>query len=382
MSQTTLAVVSRSFFHKREMGEGQWVGNPFRRLLGGMMFVLASLVITPVEAQPATYCVWRGTAPFCAGDCKPGEEGSERTANPPEGDSCSTGTKILCCLYPPPTPREIRSTASPNRCLDADTATIGGNGTKVQLWDCWGGQNQQWLINRHGTIVNAQSRRRLDADLGTIGANGTKVQLWDCLGGKNQNWFFNISQIGEGFPPAEISNLQGFPTNTLDADLATIGINGTKVQLWQSWNGPNQQWTDSNVFITIDQGGRCLDADLGTIGGNGTKVQLWDCLGGLNQKWQVNSDGTIVNAQSRRCLDGDLGTIGGNGTKVQLWDCLGGSNQKWKQSSLSGQPGKLKIRNVQSNTCLDGDLGTIGGNGTKVQLWQCLEGSNQVWQQQ
>jgi Ricin-type beta-trefoil lectin domain-like len=39
---------------------------------------------------------------------------------------------------------EIRDAQS-NRCLDADTGTIGSNGTKVQLWDCWGGQNQMWI---------------------------------------------------------------------------------------------------------------------------------------------------------------------------------------------------------------------------------------------
>ena len=30
---------------------------------------------------------------------------------------------------------------------------------------------------------------------------------------------------------------------------------------------------------------RCLDADLNTIGGNGTKVQLWDCNGQPQQNW-------------------------------------------------------------------------------------------------
>jgi Ricin-type beta-trefoil lectin domain-like len=74
------------------------------------------------------------------------------------------------------------------RCLDADTGSIGGNGTKVQLWDCWGGKNQSWAVNSDGTIVNLQSGRCLDADTGTIGNNGTNVQLWDCGGAQNQVW--------------------------------------------------------------------------------------------------------------------------------------------------------------------------------------------------
>jgi hypothetical protein len=237
--------------------------------LGGILFLLARQLATPVEAQPPTYCVWRGTAPACDGKCEPGEEEKERSDSA-SGDYCFTGTKALCCKYPPPAPSEIRSTVSPNRCLDADLGTIGGNGTKVQLWDCLGGSNQQWLVKRDGTIVNAQSGRCLDADLNSIGGNGTKVQLWDCWGGKNQNW--SAKGEGEGFPRTDIHN--------------------------------SQSWT-------------CLDADLGTIGGNGTKVQLWDCLGGQNQQWE-NSYAVISNVQGARCLDADLGTIGGNGTKVQL----------------------------------------------------------------
>jgi hypothetical protein len=31
--------------------------------------------------------------------------------------------------------------------------------------------------------------------------------------------------------------------------------------------------------------GRCLDADLNTIGGNGTKVHLWDYIGNAPNQW-------------------------------------------------------------------------------------------------
>jgi hypothetical protein len=126
------------------------------------------------------------------------------------------------------------------RCLDADTGSIGGNGTKVQLWDCWGGQNQSWSVNSDGTIVNLQSGRCLDADTGSIGSNGTKVQLWDCWGGQNQKW------VWPGFAPS---------------------------------TGPSGS-DNHNV-----QSGRCLDADTGPIDSDGTNVQLWDCGGGQNQVW-------------------------------------------------------------------------------------------------
>jgi|GEM_PF-1234168 hypothetical protein len=126
--------------------------------------------------------------------------------------------------------------AQSGRCLDADTATIGSNGTKVQLWDCWGGQNQNWQVTADGTIVNLQSHRCLDADTASMGSNGTKIQLWDCWGGQNQRWHLNLVP-GRN---TNITNSQSL--RCLDADTATIGANGTKVQLWDCWGGQNQNW--------------------------------------------------------------------------------------------------------------------------------------------
>ncbi len=261
------------------------------------------------------------------------------------------------------------------RCLDADTGTIGTNGTKVQLWDCWGGQNQQWKMNGDGTVVNLQSGRCLDADTGTIGANGARMQLWDCWGGKNQKWAFN--------PNGSLTSVQS--AQCLDADTNTIGGNGTVVQLWSCNGSANQRWwslAEQNGWsIQVAQSGRCLDADLNTIVDNGTVVQLWDCLSNnqnQNQSWRVTPNGTIVNLQSHRCLDADLGSIGVNGTKMQLWDCWGGQNQNWNWPGFAPGTGirGSTITSNQSQQCLDADSNTIGNNGTKVQLWTCLGGNN------
>jgi Ricin-type beta-trefoil lectin domain len=247
-------------------------------------------------------------------------------------------------------------------------------------------------MNPDGTIVNKQSGRCLDADLGTIGANGTKMQLWDCWGGNNQKWNAMPAKNPDQTVSADgtMRNIQ--IGRCLDADLGTIGTNGTKVQLWDCWNGPNQTWYSPMEFgyaIVVLQSGRCLDADLGTIVNNGTIVQLWDCLSGENQNqaWTVLPTGRLVNLRSHRCLDADLGTIGANGTKVQLWDCWNTPNntptpnQVWSWPGFDpggGVPGSA-ITNAQSQRCLDADLGTIGANGTKVQLWDCWGGDNQFW---
>jgi chitinase len=78
---------------------------------------------------------------------------------------------------------------SPTGCLDAGAGT---NGTGVPLVACNGSLSQKWWWNG-STIISQSSGRCLDADLGTINQGGTKVQVWDCAGGPNQNWYFEFS---------------------------------------------------------------------------------------------------------------------------------------------------------------------------------------------
>lgn len=80
---------------------------------------------------------------------------------------------------------------SPAGCLDGGAGT---NGSGATVAPCNGSASQRWWISGYdsGTIVNQASGRCLDADLGTIGQQGTKVQVWDCAGGANQQWAFEF----------------------------------------------------------------------------------------------------------------------------------------------------------------------------------------------
>jgi hypothetical protein len=105
---------------------------------------------------------------------------------------------------------------------------------------------------------------------------------------------------------------------------------GTRLQIWDCWGGPNQQWTRTATGeLTVYSGGsqRCLDAE-GNGTSNGTAVIIWTCHGGANQRWNVNGNGSITSAQSGLCLDVS-GASTANGAAVQLWSCHGGSNQQW-----------------------------------------------------
>jgi endo-1,4-beta-xylanase len=102
--------------------------------------------------------------------------------------------------------------------------------------------------------------------------------------------------------------------------------NGTRVQLYDCHGQSNQMWTHTSSRQLNVYGNMCLDA---AGSGNGSAVQINGCNGQANQQWNVNSNGTISNAQSGRCLDA-WGTA--NGQQIQLYDCHGQANQRFSLS--------------------------------------------------
>lgn len=127
--------------------------------------------------------------------------------------------------------RTIRSRLS-GRCLDVKFYDLN-NGSRPQIWDCYGPNNQTWYRSRDGLILTGTNGRCLDvANQGT--SNGSSVQIWDCLGNNNQVW----DVYGDG-------------------------------------------------TIRSRASGKCLDV-VGYGSANGSQLQIWDCIGGANQKWTVN----------------------------------------------------------------------------------------------
>ncbi len=114
------------------------------------------------------------------------------------------------------------------KCADISGAS-SADGSKIQLWTCHGGTNQQWTIGSDNTIRSLGKCMTVSG--GT--ANGSLVQLWSCNGSSSQSW--------------------------------TAGANGSLV---------NQQ------------SGRCLDANGGSSA-NGTQLIIWTCHGGTNQRWTL-----------------------------------------------------------------------------------------------
>ncbi|MCW6008229.1 RICIN domain-containing protein [Micromonospora sp. CPCC 205371] len=112
----------------------------------------------------------------------------------------------------------------------------------------------------------------------------------------------------------------------LDVNGASFA-NGAQMIIWDCHTNANQQFSQSGQTLQVL--GKCLDVPANS--GAGTRVRIWDCNGGAHQQWNLNSNGTISNAQSGLCLDvNGAGTA--NGTAVVVWSCHTGANQRWTRS--------------------------------------------------
>ncbi|GLW12637.1 hypothetical protein Misp01_77650 [Microtetraspora sp. NBRC 13810] len=123
-----------------------------------------------------------------------------------------------------------------SQCLDVDINAGGANGSKVQVWQCNGSQQQLWFWWLDGYLESARFRGKcLDADLIGGGANGTRLQLWSCNGSSQQVFWMYANDLA-------IYNERFYGGGNTVADRnATIPGNGAQVQLWQK-NFQSQQW--------------------------------------------------------------------------------------------------------------------------------------------
>ncbi|MFF0458845.1 non-reducing end alpha-L-arabinofuranosidase family hydrolase [Streptomyces mexicanus] len=129
------------------------------------------------------------------------------------------------------------------RCLDV----LGGsqdNGTSLQIYDCWGGTNQQWTLTDDHQL-SVYGNKCLDVP-GHATAPGTRVQIWSCSGGANQQWRVNSDGTVVGVE-------SGLCLETAGAGTA----NGTAVQIGTCNGGSNQKWTGLSGSSTTPGGGTC-----------------------------------------------------------------------------------------------------------------------------
>ncbi|GAB3920930.1 lectin [Kribbella albertanoniae] len=106
------------------------------------------------------------------------------------GGSTADGTKIQLWTCTNGTNQQWTVTGDTLRALGKCMSVAGGstaNGAQVQLSTCNGTGAQNWTAGANGALVNSQSNKCLDANGGST-ANGTQLIIWTCHGGTNQRW--------------------------------------------------------------------------------------------------------------------------------------------------------------------------------------------------
>lgn len=122
------------------------------------------------------------------------------------------------------------------------------------------------------TLVGAGSGKCLD-DPAFNTTNGTRMAIYPCSGGANQNW--TLTAAGE---------VRGYGDKCLDASGQGTTA-GTTVVFYTCNGGANQKWTLVNGGALVGrQSGLCLDVT-GAATTDGTLVALWTCNNASNQSW-------------------------------------------------------------------------------------------------
>jgi hypothetical protein len=116
-----------------------------------------------------------------------------------------------------------------NRCLDVPGASQS-DGTNLQIWDCWGGTNQQWTLTDNNQLT-VFGNKCLDVP-GHATTPGTRPVIWSCNGGTNQQWRANSD-----------GTIVGVESGLCLAVTGSGTANGTAVEMSTCNGGSNQKWT-------------------------------------------------------------------------------------------------------------------------------------------
>ena len=129
------------------------------------------------------------------------------------------------------------------------------------------------------TLVNRLSARCMEVP-GVSQQNLTQVKIWDCHGGENQQWTTPaVGTTGE---------IRVYGTKCLDGYGAESGgKDGDLIIIYDCHGGSNQQWTRTPAGeIRTLSGTKCIELK-GKATANWTDLVLWSCDGSASQKWDV-----------------------------------------------------------------------------------------------
>ncbi|MGW7002751.1 glycoside hydrolase family 27 protein [Streptomyces sp. NPDC054933] len=148
------------------------------------------------------------------------------------------GGTVLYRVAPRPlamTPPKPLVSASSGRCLDAWNNQTSP-GTKIEIWDCNGGTNQEWSFTSNGDLRAYNGTECLGAANGSL-AWGTPVVIQPCDGSAGQKWQLNSD--GTITTPTQY----GVCIDVTGGNVPTGNVNGTTAEVYGCNGGANQRWT-------------------------------------------------------------------------------------------------------------------------------------------
>jgi hypothetical protein len=191
-----------------------------------------------------------------------------------------------------------------NRCLDVPGASQT-NGTTTQIWDCWGGTNQQWTLTDSNQLT-VYGNKCLDVP-GHATTSGTRPVIWDCNGGTNQQWRVNTDGTVVGVESGLCLSVVGAGT-----------ANGTAVEIATCNGGSNQKWTGLSASTTCSL----------------PSTYNWTSTGPLAQPangWYSEKDFTTVTYQGKHLVYGTYADASG-------WHSMGfGPFTNWSDMATAPQ---------------------------------------------
>jgi len=192
-----------------------------------------------------------------------------------------------------------------NKCLDLPGGSTN-NGNLLQIWDCNGMTNQQWLFDSGSWTIRygGNSGKCIDAlEWSGNGGAGTKLGIWDCNGHDSQSWGY-------------------------DSNMKTIYL------------AHSADRSNANL---------CMDL-IGGATQDGTQIQVWGCNGHTNQAWDIRGagpspgpggDGTIyMFRHGEKNSAGDLSSTGRARAKYIATIFGSGGMYHQPQSCFAGRYGR------------------------------------------
>ncbi|WP_327673825.1 RICIN domain-containing protein [Kitasatospora sp. NBC_00458] len=267
-----------------------------------------------------------------------------------KADAPVTGFVSAAALGYPGGTISLHAGANTNKCMDANGSA---DGSRLQLYNCWNGDNQHFTFRTDGTL------RTLDKCVTADNTyNGASVNLRDCVpDAPGQKWTLRTD-----------STLYNPGSGRCIDDMTAGGGDGVQLWLWDCHSYANQKWiSTANRPVNLHSGannGKCMDANGPD---EGSQIQLYDCWNGLNQRYDLRTDRTV--RVYEKCVTAD-GTA--NGSPVTVRSCTGADNQKWELR------GDGTLYNPASDRCVD-DPAAGNQNMVALWMWSCHTYANQRW---